>query len=134
MNHLHRLFAQRVMNLLVGVCICPKLNSYKWFCQFKRLWKCIALCSRMFSAVVIYTLFLENKQQLSAFCWVHSFGKQSIREKCITILITNITVEHVVALIFPRVCMWKVWSGCELLFIFRFSETTQGMHFGLLAC
>lgn len=109
-NHLHRLFALRVTNLLVCVCICPKLNSYKWFCQFKRLWKFIALCSRTFNAVVIYTLFLENKhlKQLSAFCRVHSFGKQSIRKKCITILITNITVEHFVALIFPRVRMWKV--------------------------
>lgn len=114
MNHLHRLFARRVTNLLVCVYICPKLKSYKWFCQFKHLWKCIALCSRTFS--VIYALFLENKhlKQLFAFCRVHLFGKQSIREKSITILITDIGVEHFVALIFPRVCMWKAWSGCEL--------------------
>lgn len=74
-----------------------------------------------------YLHLIFRKQTL---CRVHSFGEQSIREKCITILITNIIVEHFGALIFPR-----LWSGCEFIFdIFRFSETTQGMHFGLLAC
>lgn len=64
MNHLHRLFARRVTNLPVCVCICPKLNSYKWLCQFKHLRKCIALCSRTFSAVVIYALFFRKQTTL----------------------------------------------------------------------